>query len=260
MEELKRLDFDKYESDDVFNMVLSCEEPQVIIAKGNESAILFHWSEEYEELIEAHPRILPSDLSNIKEPGGLGMMAMQVQLTGEQDAVIFMDEEGEKKLVLAGIERFKKFKGYDFVHLSDEQMSQLVELWIKLPFQDSSEDIESNLQVLALGFAVILVKLLKWGGQVNGFEQWQKVVFASLETLEKELEPEEHGAANEAIHDFKNNWELYEDKDPLKVALKYQIAKIFNTDDDQRMNELTEELRPQVEEFISTIDEILKVN
>ncbi len=128
-------------------MVLSMEEPQIINAKGEESAILFHWSEEYESLIEAQPGILPSDLSNIKEPGGLGMMAMQVHLTEEKDAVIFMDNEGEKKLAFVGIERYKKFKGYDLVELSDEQITQLVELWVKLPFPNSPEDVKSDLQV-----------------------------------------------------------------------------------------------------------------
>lgn len=107
---MEKIDIDKTDPKKLVAAVLKDKEPRLIIAKGQECSILLPYNPSLKDLLAAHPRNLQGDMADAeKDPAAIGMGSIQIFVTKEQDAMIYLDKAGKPKLVLVGIERFKTF-------------------------------------------------------------------------------------------------------------------------------------------------------
>jgi len=108
---MERFDFEKAGGKKIVKHVLKKGEPHVIIAKGAECAIIIPYNNHYSELVEMHPRILHGQLKDAENDVSIGMGALQISGTKEQDSMVFIDEKGTEVLALVGIQRYCDFTG-----------------------------------------------------------------------------------------------------------------------------------------------------
>jgi hypothetical protein len=91
---------------DIVARVLEENTPCFLSARKGEQGVLMPLGGVLDEVLHAHAQVIDAELKDLKTKTEMPLYCMQVGLSGERDAIRFLDGKGKPVLALVGTQRF----------------------------------------------------------------------------------------------------------------------------------------------------------